>query len=63
LSAQLTQTVRWTESVRTLRTLGGQTFLELGPKDVLTGLLKRIDRGAAGIAVNSVAALEGLAQK
>jgi len=57
LSAQLTGSVRWTESVQALRTLGAQTFLELGAKDVLTGLLKRIDRDAEGIPINDVATL------
>lgn len=60
LAAQLTQTVRWRESVGVLREMGARTYLELGPKDVLTGLLKRIDRDAAGIAVNSAAAVAAL---
>ncbi len=57
LGAQLTSSVRWTESVQALVTLGVKTFLELGPKDVLTGLLKRIDRTTTGIAVNNVESL------
>ncbi len=63
LRAQLTQTVRWAESVRTLRALGAQIFVEPGSKDVLTGLLKRIDRSATGIAVNSVASIQALATR
>ena len=59
LDAQLTSSVRWTESVRELRALGVMVFAELGPKDVLTGLLKRIDREAVGVAINSAAAVEG----
>lgn len=58
LSAQLTGSVRWTESVQALRALGAQTFLELGAKDVLTGLLKRIDKEAVGVAINSLSSLE-----
>lgn len=57
LGGQLTSPVHWTECVRTLRNLGAETFLEIGPKDVLTGLLKRIDRAATGIALNSAAAI------
>jgi [acyl-carrier-protein] S-malonyltransferase len=49
--------VRWTESVQALRALGVKTFVELGPKDVLVGLLKRIDREAAGVALNSAEAV------
>ncbi len=57
LAAQLTSSVRWTESVQALRALGVKTFVELGPKDVLVGLLKRIDREAAGIPLNSAEAV------
>jgi [acyl-carrier-protein] S-malonyltransferase len=32
---------------------GVTTFVELGSKDVLTGLLKRIDADATGIAVGT----------
>ncbi|MCC7449324.1 MAG: ACP S-malonyltransferase [Anaerolineae bacterium] len=57
LAAQLTSSVRWTESVQALRALGVQTFVELGPKDVLVGLLKRINREATGVALNSAEAV------
>jgi [acyl-carrier-protein] S-malonyltransferase len=50
---QLTSPVRWVESVRAMQAMGADTFVELGPKDVLTGLLKRIDAGARGIAAGS----------
>jgi [acyl-carrier-protein] S-malonyltransferase len=53
LGAQLTSTVRWTESVQTMRAMGVTTFVELGPKDVLSGLVKRIDRDAQRITLNS----------
>lgn len=46
LAAQLTGSVRWTESMRYLRDQGVETFIEVGPGDVLTGLMKRIDRKA-----------------
>jgi [acyl-carrier-protein] S-malonyltransferase len=45
---QLTSPVRWTESVRTMLQLGATRFLEVGPGNVLTGMLKRIDRAAEG---------------
>ncbi|MDX1995748.1 MAG: ACP S-malonyltransferase [bacterium] len=61
LNRQLTQTVCWSGSVRAMRAAGVTHFLELGPGDVLTGLLKRIDRDAQGTALNSAAALEKLA--
>lgn len=46
LAAQLTSPVRWTESVRWLHAQGVTHFVELGPKDVLSGLIKRIVDGA-----------------
>ncbi len=44
LSAQLTHRVRWTESVRYMLAHGVNTFVEIGTGNVLTGLVKRIDR-------------------
>lgn len=45
---QLTSTVRWTHSVRTMMQMGAERFLEVGAGKVLTGMLKRIDRAAEG---------------
>lgn len=53
LGAQLTSTVRWTESVQYMRQASVETFIELGPKDVLSGLIKRIDRAAKRVTLNS----------
>jgi [acyl-carrier-protein] S-malonyltransferase len=39
---------------------GVHTFVEVGPGNVLSGLVKRIDRTAKAISVNSLAALEKL---
>ena len=43
LLAQLTSPVRWTESVQFMIGKGVTRFVEVGPKDVLCGLIKRID--------------------
>jgi [acyl-carrier-protein] S-malonyltransferase len=43
LVAQLTSPVRWTESIQFMIVKGVTRFVEVGPKDVLTGLIKRID--------------------
>jgi [acyl-carrier-protein] S-malonyltransferase len=53
LPAQLTMPVRWTETIRHLLAQGVTTFVELGAKDVLTGLLKRIDASARGLPVGT----------
>lgn len=47
LVAQLTGNVRWTESMRYLLAQGADTFIEVGPGNVLTGLMKRINRKVA----------------
>jgi [acyl-carrier-protein] S-malonyltransferase len=57
LDAQLTGSVRWTELIQAMIAAGVEVFIELGPKDVLCGLLKRIDRSKTGIALNSAANL------
>jgi [acyl-carrier-protein] S-malonyltransferase len=44
LAAQVTQPVRWEDSMRRMLADGFDTFYEVGPGRVLTGLLKRIDR-------------------
>jgi [acyl-carrier-protein] S-malonyltransferase len=51
IKTQLISPVRWTDSVRAMRAMGADTFIELGSKDTLTGLLKRIDPDARGLAV------------
>jgi [acyl-carrier-protein] S-malonyltransferase len=55
---QLTAPVRFTQSARELMREGVTTFVEVGPGNVLSGLVKRIDRGAKTISVNNLAALE-----
>ena len=49
LKAQLTSPVRWTDSVRYLGEQEIDAYVEVGPGDVLLGLVKRIDRGAQRI--------------
>ncbi|MBZ9556558.1 MULTISPECIES: ACP S-malonyltransferase [Modicisalibacter] len=52
LIEQLYQPVRWTDCVETMVDQGATLFIECGPGKVLTGLGKRIARGAKGLAVN-----------
>ncbi len=58
LNNQLTHSVRWTESVRAMIAAGAEHFVELGPKDVLSGLLRRIDRSKKGVPLNSAASIK-----
>ncbi len=58
LDQQLTQSVRWTDSMRAIIGAGAQTFIEIGAGSVLTGLLRRIDRSKARINLNTVEAFE-----
>lgn len=57
LNHQLTQTVRWTESIQAIIEAGAETFIEVGSKDVLSGLMRRIDRKKDRVTLNSVDAL------
>lgn len=45
LLAQLTAPVRWTQDVQAMIADGADTFIELGPGNVLQGLVKKINRG------------------
>lgn len=49
LSEQLTRPVQWTRSVQEMVSHGVDTFVEIGPKQVLTGLIKRITPDARPI--------------
>jgi len=51
LSRQLCGRVRWAESICAMRDQGVKLFVECGSGEVLTGLLKRIDRDLAGVPV------------
>jgi [acyl-carrier-protein] S-malonyltransferase len=55
---QLTAPVRFTQAATELIRSGATTFVEVGPGNVLSGLVKRIDRGVKTISVNTVESLE-----
>jgi [acyl-carrier-protein] S-malonyltransferase len=54
LIKQLTTPVRWTACVRSMIDHGVTDIIELGPGNVLTGLMKRIDRSVRARAVGTV---------
>jgi [acyl-carrier-protein] S-malonyltransferase len=55
---QLTAPVRFTHAATELIRSGATTFVEVGPGNVLSGLVKRIDRGVKTISVNTLDGLE-----
>ncbi len=60
LVEQLTAPVKFTQAARELMRQGVKVFVEVGPGNVLTGLLKRIDRSVKTIPVGDLASLEKL---
>lgn len=58
LEAQVTGSVRWTESMKVFLERGETLFIELGPGGVLAGLMRRIDRGATVLKVENAESLE-----
>jgi [acyl-carrier-protein] S-malonyltransferase len=57
---QLTAPVRFTQAARELIGQGVTVFVEVGPGNVLSGLLKRIDRSVKAVSVNNLESLEEL---
>jgi [acyl-carrier-protein] S-malonyltransferase len=60
LVEQLTAPVRFTQAARELIRDGVTVFVEVGPGNVLSGLLKRIDKSVKAISVNSLESLDEL---
>ena len=57
---QLTAPVRFTQSATELMRGGVRTFVEVGPGDVLSGLVRRIDRSVKAVSINSMKELDRL---
>jgi len=62
LVEQLTSPVRWVESVETIAASHPDLWIEVGPGRVLSGLLKRIDRGQISAAAGSPMELEKMVE-
>jgi [acyl-carrier-protein] S-malonyltransferase len=63
LVEQVTGTVRWRESVTWLAENGVDTFVEVGTGKVLSGMVKRIAKDAAGLSVNAPEDIDALLEK
>jgi len=55
---QICSPVLWDKSIRALRAHGSQTFVEVGPGRVLTGMMRQIDSGATAVNVEDNKSLE-----
>ena len=60
---QLTAPVKFTQAARELIGQGVTVFVEVGPGNVLSGLLKRIDRSVKTVSVNDLKSLDELADE
>ena len=58
LVSQVTAPVKFTHAAQGLVKEGAKTFVEVGPGNVLSGLLKRIDKTVKAVSVNNVAGLK-----
>lgn len=62
LGAQLTGSVRWTRTIQAMGEAGITSFVEVGPGEVLAGLVKRIDRKAARAGIRDAETLRAWLQ-
>ena len=63
LIRQVTMPVRWEESMRMLLDEGVNTFVEVGPGRVLTGLMRQIERSVATLNVEDEKSLQATVEK
>lgn len=63
LTSQLTGSVLWTGSMQRALAEGVTLFVEIGPGNVLAGLLKRIDRDSERFSVADPAGVEAIARR
>ncbi len=62
LVAQLTSSVQWIRSVEYMIAQGVTSVLEIGPKDVLAGLNRRIDKNVHAISIGDVAGVKAFVE-
>ena len=63
LRDQVTSTVRWTDCIESLIARGCDLFIELGPGEILAGLLRRIRKDAEVISVSDTASVQACAER
>lgn len=62
LVAQLTASVQWTRSIEYMIQHGVTHFVEVGPKDVLAGLVRRINKDMHAVSIGDVASVKAFVQ-
>lgn len=60
LKNQLCHSVRWQQSIEYMINQGVGTFIEIGPGNVLSGLIKRINRGVKAISISNAESIKKL---
>jgi [acyl-carrier-protein] S-malonyltransferase len=58
LAQQVASSVQWTRTIEYLVGEGVTTFIEIGPGQALTGMIKRIVKGVSTINISSVTDIE-----
>jgi [acyl-carrier-protein] S-malonyltransferase len=61
LISQIVHCVKWQQSIEATIAKGVTTFFEIGPGDVLAGLIKRISPGAQVFNINSAESITAIA--
>jgi [acyl-carrier-protein] S-malonyltransferase len=62
LEKQLVSTVLWTQTIQAMIGAGIENFVEIGSKNVLTGLLKRINRDKIAANIQDLVSLQAFVQ-
>jgi [acyl-carrier-protein] S-malonyltransferase len=63
LVSGLCQCVQWKDSVKSMVNAGVSQFVEFGPVGVLSGLIRRIDRGVQTTAITDPDSISKLAER
>jgi [acyl-carrier-protein] S-malonyltransferase len=63
LAEQVTSSVRWVECIEFMIENGVNTFVEFGPKKVLSGMLKKIDRNVKVISIDTLETFNSVKQE
>ncbi|MCB0163421.1 MAG: ACP S-malonyltransferase, partial [Anaerolineae bacterium] len=53
MEGHLTSSVRWSETVQWMIDNGVDTFVEIGSKDVLRGLIRQVDKSVNAVAIGT----------